>query len=278
MIPAECHSAILSLLWTRHAEDVADREVFVTEGSRLGTMRLDFLSIVHSWAKPNVTGYEVKVTRQDFLRDHKWTAYLPMCNSFVFVTAAGVATLGEIPAEAGWQELSANGKMLITRKKAPRRPMDPATEAMLYKHLLMRKAKLGIPPREYWRDWLTQKRADRELGQRVSKEIRHTVRERIEKTQDENRRLEIENKSLQQVRDGMIALGLDPARVIHGGSWWVERELRKIAEAKNAGPVVAAAEKLGKDAQEILSALSAFIEAAGKLRATVEAKSSTEAA
>jgi len=33
---------------------------------------------------PACTGYDIKISRSDFLGDEKWTGYLPLCNLLYF--------------------------------------------------------------------------------------------------------------------------------------------------------------------------------------------------
>jgi len=58
---------IIKILSHKHRDDV-----FVTEckngPSNRGYLRLDAWVMARSWARPKVTGYEVKVSRSDFLQ------------------------------------------------------------------------------------------------------------------------------------------------------------------------------------------------------------------
>ena len=48
-----------------------------------------------------VIGYEVKISREDFLNDKKWPSYTPYFNRFYFATLPGVIRKGELPLEIG---------------------------------------------------------------------------------------------------------------------------------------------------------------------------------
>ena len=74
-----------------------DREFFITEckngptGVARGQLLLfDAIAIYKSWSRPQIRGYEIKVSRRDFLRDAKYTQYLPYCHEFYFVTPTGL--------------------------------------------------------------------------------------------------------------------------------------------------------------------------------------------
>ena len=63
--------------------------------------RIDCLAIKKSWANPCITGYEVKVSRSDFVQDNKWQAYLHMCNELYFACPKGLIALDEVPENSG---------------------------------------------------------------------------------------------------------------------------------------------------------------------------------
>lgn len=50
-----------------------------------GLLIFDGLAITKSYTKPCIIGYEIKVSRSDFLGDNKWHLYLQYCNEFFFV-------------------------------------------------------------------------------------------------------------------------------------------------------------------------------------------------
>jgi len=188
----------------------------------------------------------VKTCRRDFVQDHKWQSYLRACHSLIFVTAPGVATLAEIPEECGWQEISKNGAMLVTRKKAPRRPIDPRHELVLYKHLLMRQRGRGELPADYWARWLEQRRSERELGRLVGREAKHTIKERIDATAQENKKLKAQNEALEHVKEVLSRLGLDTDKMVLAGNWSIERILKNKLAAEKASEVLVEAELLAE--------------------------------
>ncbi len=68
-----------------------------------------------TWGTPTCTGFEVKVSRSDFLDDRKWQDYLPYCQAFYFVSPAKVIRAGEVPAEAGLMWASATEFRIVKR-------------------------------------------------------------------------------------------------------------------------------------------------------------------
>lgn len=98
---------VLAALRQRHCNDIFLTEVTCGRAEAQGwdrpfrgqpgrdvepTRRMDAISITRRWSKVVVCGFEVKVDRQDFLRDQKWAEYLPWCNRFYFATPKDLLT------------------------------------------------------------------------------------------------------------------------------------------------------------------------------------------
>ena len=90
-------------------------------GQSYNFRRFDVWSLKKSWASFNTIGYEIKVSRQDFLNDCKWKEYLNFCNEFYFVAPKGIIDKNELPPEAGLFTVSSNCKMLYKTKRAIKR-------------------------------------------------------------------------------------------------------------------------------------------------------------
>lgn len=125
---------ILSLLSARHARDVAVAECSLEP---YGGLRADLWVTRPSWSKPLTTIYEIKVSRQDFLRDDKWVNYLPYCNVFYFATPPGLIDKRELPEGVGLVEAAKTGNMLRTVSKAVWRADDHEAMARVTKSVLM---------------------------------------------------------------------------------------------------------------------------------------------
>lgn len=185
---------VVDLLKARHARDIAVAEAPLAPW---GGLRADLWVMTPSWTRHQVTIYEVKVARGDFLRDEKWHRYLPFCNSFSFVAPAGVLQKEEIPEGAGLLEVSANGSRLRTVRKAPRRQDDHEHQAQVLKAILMNRA--SITPSRYGRvdpstreqrmaEWQMLLEEGKPLGHKVGGAIREEM-ERLRKAADDaNRR------------------------------------------------------------------------------------------
>jgi hypothetical protein len=124
---------IIALLAAHHEKDVfvaqcKDGPTHVREHLRLDAWALD-----RSWRPVTAYGYEVKVSRQDFRSDSKWTGYLSVCHRFSFVCPAGVITPTDLPAGIGLVWVGRTGK-LVFKIRSQRREPDPVrfNELLLY--------------------------------------------------------------------------------------------------------------------------------------------------
>lgn len=172
----------------RHREDLFFTEVkdgptqIVNHHSKI-----DALSMKISWTNFTITGYEVKVSRSDFLRDEKWRAYLPMCNQLYFAVAPGVCDPSEVPEICGLVMVTQNGG-LRTVRKAPWREIDPPVEMFMYlmfnyigaygrrddalprAEQLLREDRLDL-----FRKYLTDKAEMKEIGRRVGGKLNKEI-------------------------------------------------------------------------------------------------------
>lgn len=111
------------------------------------TRRMDGLSITRRWDRIVVCAFEVKVSRSDFLRDEKWSEYLPWCNRFYFATPKGLLNDDEKEKlegqGAGLIEVQPWGGKLVARRvvKPDHRPFPGGVIPwQLYHTLLLNKA------------------------------------------------------------------------------------------------------------------------------------------
>ncbi|KKN52409.1 hypothetical protein LCGC14_0612630 [marine sediment metagenome] len=198
---------------------------------KYGCPRFDLWVMARSWAHPRFIGCEIKVTRQDFLRDVKWQDYLPYCTEFYFVATPGVIDPGEVPETAGLMVTSKNCKRLITKKKAPVRDVEIPQSILIY--LLMCRTRVTadntgreLPAR--WQDRLKQMKANKGLGHDVAYHIRSLVDKKVKDVRDENQTLKEENRRFEIIKDCMEELGVSPGdlqiRVRHG----IEHKLKEV--------------------------------------------------
>lgn len=205
---------IIDLLHQKHKNDV-----FVCEckdGSTwFGHNRLDAWAMKKSWVHPCMYGYEIKVSRSDFLRDNKWLNYLPLCNMLYFVSTTGIIDPSELGEGVGLLTVASTGSSLRTIRKASFREIEPPAD--LLKYLLMYRTRICASTygcdqesskAEFWRAWMAKKKQDCDFGNRVSRKLRQIVAKQIEEVSIENRKLKAENERLESVKRVLESLNV----------------------------------------------------------------------
>jgi len=207
--PAFTGLPLIERLATKHSGDL-----FVPECKDGGTqqrhhIRLDAWAMARSWAHPCTYGYEIKMSRSDFMRDEKWPAYLALCNRFSFVAPKGLISQEELPPEVGLIE-AIGAKRLITRRKAAHREGD--LDLSLARYLLMCRVvvkdyevedKLG-----YWQAWLDDQAKRKDMGYHVARVTQEKYTRDVVAVQVKNDRLEAEVAQLAEVKRYLEGLGI----------------------------------------------------------------------
>lgn len=239
-------SQLLDLLRARHARDVFVAECKNGQSYGSGQLRLDAWAMRRSWARPHSFGYEIKVSRSDFLADEKWMGYLDYCTDFYFVCPPDVIKPSEVGDQAGLLWSSRNAARLYIKKKAPTRPT--VVPENLYRYILMCRSTIGRDDPdggnglEYWKTWLAKKQESLDIGHRVSRRLA----QEYYRMECENRQLVKQSETLTE-REAYLShasevLGLSPwewsservversQKILGGIPEAVERRLRLARE------------------------------------------------
>jgi hypothetical protein len=204
---------IEKLLKKKHVNDIFVAQC-KTGPSVTGVQIFDGWALKPSWTNQLAIGYEIKVSKSDFIRDEKWRGYLPFCNEFYFVTPSGLVEKDEIPNGCGW--MVASGSRLLTKKKAEYHEADHLES--LYKYILMYHSNLikndvRFMTREErienWKKKIEEKEALDVLGHYVSRSLKRYINKEIVDVRRENQRLTHENERLTIVKNALKNLGLD---------------------------------------------------------------------
>jgi len=212
--------------------------VNVKNGSSFGGhRRLDAWVMRKSWSNPLMIGYEIKVSRSDFLGDDKWPEYLKYCNEFYFVTPSGLVDKEELPEGVGLIQCSKTGTRLFTKRKAVYRDIEPPSD--LLKYIIMCRAEIikssynqfqssddKLKGREYWERFVEDKEAKFELGQRCSAKLTRLFKERVESVLKENQLLCNQMKAYDQVVNFCEQNNIDISR----GEYGIRNQLRQALE------------------------------------------------
>lgn len=96
------------------------------KGSKLYIM--DAIAIKQSWNRPCITGYEIKISRSDFLRGRETALkeYTKYCHKFSFACPPGVVTLEDLKehGDVGLLYYSLEHDTLFTKRRAMYRKID----------------------------------------------------------------------------------------------------------------------------------------------------------
>jgi len=225
---------IIELLSYRHSKDVFVPECKTGE-TIYGCVRLDAWVMIKSWSNMNIIGYEVKVSRQDFLNDKKWTSYLPYVNSMYFVCPTGLIQPEELPHGIGLIWVSKTGTKLYTKRKAITEKKEIPIEIFQYiltwRTTVQRESNTGDKSDsvEYWKKWLTQCDEEYYLGQAVSKKLKQKYEKDVISVRNENKKIEERMSKYEDIKKFLEKIGLDPnSNWI--STWKIEDKLKKLKE------------------------------------------------
>jgi len=225
---------IVNLLSIKHHNDVFVPECKVNSTWGAGhTYRLDAWAMRRSWSPWTTFGYEIKVSRSDFVHDNKWRNYLPICHRFSFVCPRGLIDPKEVGDGAGLIWVTKNGKRVMVKVKAPYREIEPPVELLIY--VLMSRTEIVHSTYKkpdtnradaiaYWRDWLSRKDEARSLGYAVSEAIAtrvYNAEAAVKKTQDAVERIE----KLDTILRARLGIGVDGL-----SSWRMEEQIDEVMQ------------------------------------------------
>ena len=135
---------------------------------------LDALAIRKSWTRPCFTGYEIKVSRGDFLRDAKFYTYEELCNCLYIVCPKGMIERTELPESVGLMYYDPEKKTLTTRKKAIFRLIEYSPDLLLYiifSRLDSDRYPFFSSREEHFRAYVEHRESSRCLGRHVSSRL-----------------------------------------------------------------------------------------------------------
>lgn len=151
------HDALAAdLMDCRHlAGEVAVERLRIGPGYTREGIQLDVAGMRLSWTEPRMTGYEVKVSRADFLADlhaEKWRKYMGSCERLYFACPRGLIDAREVPPECG--VLYRHDTTWRAARIAPPLPITDAARCLFLQSLL---------GRHYPTDWDGPQRLRRRL-------------------------------------------------------------------------------------------------------------------
>lgn len=216
---------VRDLLEIKHRDDKIVHEAPTGPHAGRGYGQIDTWVLRTSWTQATTIGYEIKVTRRDFLADQKWMKYLPLCNEFYFVVAPGVCGLEEVPEAAGLMVCSKNAARLFTKKKAPYREAEDLD--LIFRAVLMNRAHI-LPGRNSGQvmsrqEWIERLRRDVEGGRGLCQMVRGPMLDELRVAEREAREAKDAVKRYEEFRERLTDAGFDP----DAGVWKFRDELRR---------------------------------------------------
>lgn len=254
MIKVRSH-VIKDALSKRHLGDLFMTEVKNGPTHTAGKGELlimDAMAIKKSWAIPCIDGYEIKVDRQDFLRDEKWMGYKAYCNRLSFVCPRGLIEPEELPDDIGLIYYNPDKRTLYTKRKAIYREIEVSADMLYY--IMMNKLDSDRHPffsgqREVLENYVIDKEERRALGRKVEskllEELNRAVKDK-QKAESESKGYREDAERFEKVEEIMKAVGLKTY------SWAWEEDLKQALQSKISPKVIDIAARLQKDAEMLL--------------------------
>lgn len=140
---------------------------FVPKGALL---QFDAVAIYKSWSRPQIRGYEIKVSRSDFLADAKYHLYRPYFHEFYFAVPAGLIKREEIEEGIGLIYYNPETGSLTTKRRAEWKNIEIDPHFLLYiimNRLDSDRAPFMLHKDEVFRAWLKEKESTLSLSRNV---------------------------------------------------------------------------------------------------------------
>lgn len=240
-------------------------EFFLTEvkNGPTGVVRgqlliFDAIAIYKSWSRPQIRGYEIKVSRSDFLRDSKYSLYLPYFHEFYFVVPSGLVQRQELEENIGLIWYNPATGSLTTKKKAVYRDIEIDAAMLLY--IIMNRLENDRIPfyskkAEYFKDWLKNKISNQDLAWHVKSKLLDQIcelKQEVLRLQGANDKLEEYGEILEVMQKHGLNAWYNPAekldealsrpypRKLDDAFIQLEAVLRKINEVREQAALTTA--------------------------------------
>lgn len=176
----------------RDMHDQRGKSYFITECKTCSTyfpdpqglLKFDGLAVTKSYTNPNIIGYEIKVSRNDFKQDNKWHLYLQYCNEFYFVVPKGLVKKEELPDNVGLIWYNPETGALRTVKKAMYRVIEKPVgvyEYIIFSRLEEDRLPFYEDRAEYAKAYLEDKAYKRGVGKSLGTKLANDVAEAYKK-------------------------------------------------------------------------------------------------
>ncbi|OEH86237.1 hypothetical protein BHU72_11925 [Desulfuribacillus stibiiarsenatis] len=213
---------------------------------------MDAVAIKKSWANPCITVYEVKVDRQDFLRDDKWRGYTNYGHQFSFVCPTGLIEPQELPDDVGLIYYNHEKQSLYTKRKAHYKNIEISVDMLMY--VIMSKLQSDRYPffsskQEYYEQYVQDKISKKDLGWKVSSKL---VQDMVKMNNELNRlKNDLEDtKHYKEQLEKVKSIIRDYGIQINRWNGW-EEELRNTLASSMPPNVMNAVELIASNAERL---------------------------
>jgi len=180
----------------------------------------DVMTLRYSYTKPDVTIYDTKTSRQDFLQDvnkAKYKRYLTFCDRFYFAVSSGLLRKNEIPEDAGLIVYNPKKNSWSVIKASPRHVVElnriDWQSLMMAKYATERRAR-RLKERIVWKENLS-------VADKV-KSLSYEVRLKIREVEGVDQKIKDIKKLVAE------SLGIDPEELYKRSEWDLRNCIRKV--------------------------------------------------
>ncbi len=165
---------VLVAVGNRHTKDLYTEELCCGPG---GSPRLDAWAMTRSWSNFTTHGYEVKVSRGDWLHNQKLEGYADYVHRLWVVCPWKLIDPSEVSEMCGLLWVTKKGARAVMKKKAPlldpQHWTEPLRSAVFNRGEVKRQTSHlpTVDRRAVLRDWMEGNKDDWMLGRVVSKKI-----------------------------------------------------------------------------------------------------------
>lgn len=250
---------ILRQITKRHNGRIPD--AFFTEVKNGSTwfsehlLRLDAVAIKKSWKKPCITGYEVKVDRQDFLRDEKWPGYRQYCHRFYFSCPVGLIALEELPDDIGLIYYNPDKDCISTKRTALFREIEIPWDMLYYlvvSRLDSNKHPFFSSRREFLEAWVQDKEERRDLGYTVRNKMAENIMEfqkRAKQAEREAKQYKDEVEMYERLKQIMERHGVNTYH------WHIEKALEEALRQGMTSNLLGGLRTISREVDRLIAAM-----------------------
>lgn len=194
-------------------------------GQKIRYFDFDGLAVARSWVHFAITIFEVKVDRQDFLRDVKWPEYRSFCHRLYLVCPKGLIGVEELPADVGLLYYSPETKTIRMQRASAHHKIEVPWELLvviIFSHLSNDRYPFFSSKRDYFERWMQEGELNREFSYRFKGVLEKRIQEAARAQESANRQIEAWKSEVERLRKAERVLNANGVRL---DQWKWDEEL-----------------------------------------------------